>query len=380
MSGVRFELKATDGAARTGILHTPRGEIRTPAFMPVGTAASVKAMLPQSVGETGADIVLGNTYHLMLRPGADLISRLGGLHKFMGWDRPILTDSGGFQVMSLSKLRKISEEGVRFRSHIDGAEEFLSPERAMEIQRLLGSDIHMVLDECPAYPATEAEIEKSLSLSMRWAARSKAAFGVQLGRACFGIVQGGVYPALRRRSVQSLREIEFDGYALGGLAVGEEQSAMFDVLDATVAHLPDDRPRYLMGVGKPDDIAGAVLRGVDMFDCVLPTRSGRNGQAFTRGGSVNLRNARHAQDSGPLDEACRCPACRQFSRAYLHHVVKSGEIIASMLLTWHNLTYFQDVMADLRTAIAGGRIRESVARIAADYPRDASKKGAEMLD
>jgi queuine tRNA-ribosyltransferase len=380
MSGVRFELKATDGAARTGILHTPRGEIRTPAFMPVGTAASVKAMLPQSVGETGADIVLGNTYHLMLRPGADLISRLGGLHKFMGWDRPILTDSGGFQVMSLSKLRKISEEGVRFRSHIDGAEEFLSPERAMEIQRLLGSDIHMVLDECPAYPATEAEIEKSLSLSMRWAARSKAAFGVQLGRACFGIVQGGVYPALRRRSVQSLREIEFDGYALGGLAVGEEQSAMFDVLDATVAHLPDDRPRYLMGVGKPDDIAGAVLRGVDMFDCVLPTRSGRNGQAFTRGGSVNLRNARHAQDSGPLDEACRCPACRQFSRAYLHHVVKSGEIIASMLLTWHNLTYFQDVMADLRTAIAGGRIRESVARIAAAYPRDASKKGAEMLD
>jgi queuine tRNA-ribosyltransferase len=361
----RFELTATDGAARTGVLKTPRGDIRTPAFMPVGTAATVKAMLPQSVHETGADIVLGNTYHLMLRPGADLINRLGGLHKFMAWDRPILTDSGGFQVMSLSKLRKITEEGVRFRSHIDGAEEFLSPERAMEIQRLLGSDIQMVLDECPAYPATESEIEKSLSLSMRWAARSRAAFGEQPGRACFGIVQGGVFPALRRRSVQSLCEIGFDGYALGGLAVGEDQSAMFDVLDATVMHLPVDRPRYLMGVGKPDDIAGAVLRGVDMFDCVLPTRSGRNGQAFTRHGTLNLRNARHAQDSSPLDEACRCPACRQFSRAYLHHVVKSGEIIASMLLTWHNLTYFQDIMADLRAAITAGKVRETVAEIAA---------------
>ncbi len=297
MSAFRFELAATDGDARTGVLKTPRGDIRTPAFMPVGTAATVKAMLPGSVRETGADIVLGNTYHLMLRPGAELIARLGGLHKFMAWERPILTDSGGFQVMSLSKLRKITEEGVRFRSHIDGAEEFLSPERAMEIQRLLGSDIQMVLDECPAYPATETEIEKSLSLSMRWAARSKTAFGEQPGRACFGIVQGGVFPALRRRSVQSLGEIGFDGYALGGLAVGEDQNAMFDVLDATVSHLPGDRPRYLMGVGKPDDIVGAVLRGVDMFDCVLPTRSGRNGQAFTRSGTVNLRNARHA--AGP---------------------------------------------------------------------------------
>jgi len=380
MSEIQFELCATDGAARTGVLHTPRGQIRTPAFMPVGTAATVKAMLPQSVRETGADIVLGNTYHLMLRPGADAIQRLGGLHRFMGWERPILTDSGGFQVMSLSKLRKITEEGVTFRSHIDGAEEFLSPERAMEIQRLLGSDIQMVLDECPSYPATEAEIEKSLSLSMRWAARSKVAFGAQTGRACFGIVQGGVYPALRRRSVHSLRELDFDGYALGGLAVGEEQGAMFDVLDATVAHLPVDRPRYLMGVGKPDDIAGAVLRGVDMFDCVLPTRSGRNGQAFTRSGTVNLRNARHAQASDPLDAACRCPACRQFSRAYLHHVVKSGEIIASMLLTWHNLTYFQDVMAELRQSIADGRVSETAARIAAVYPRDGSKKAAEMLD
>ena len=380
MNEFRFELTASDGAARTGVLKTPRGDVRTPAFMPVGTAATVKAMLPESVRETGADIVLGNTYHLMLRPGADLIHRLGGLHKFMAWDRPILTDSGGFQVMSLSKLRKITEEGVRFRSHIDGAEEFLSPERAMQIQRLLGSDIQMVLDECPSYPATEAEIEKSLSLSMRWANRSKAAFGDQPGRACFGIVQGGVFPALRRRSAQSLREIGFDGYALGGLAVGEDQSAMFDVLDATVMHLPADRPHYLMGVGKPDDIAGAVLRGVDMFDCVLPTRSGRNGQAFTRSGTLNLRNARHAQDPSPLDEACRCPACRQFSRAYLHHVVKSGEIIASMLLTWHNLTYFQDIMADLRAAIAAGKVRETVAEIAAAYPRDAAQKPAEMLD
>jgi len=380
MSAFRFELKSTDGQARTGVLHTPRGKIRTPAFMPVGTAATVKAMLPQSVRETGADIVLGNTYHLMLRPGANTVHRLGGLHKFMGWERPILTDSGGFQVMSLSKLRKITEEGVAFRSHIDGAEEFLSPERAMEVQRLLGSDIQMVLDECPAYPATESEIETSLALSTRWAARSKVAFGTQPGRACFGIVQGGVYPALRRRSVQSLRELDFDGYALGGLAVGEEQGAMFDVLDATIAHLPVDRPRYLMGVGKPDDIAGAVLRGVDMFDCVLPTRSGRNGQAFTRSGPVNLRNARHAQDPAPLDEACRCPACRQFSRAYLHHVVKSGEIIASMLLTWHNLTYFQDVMAELREGIASGCVRETAARIASAYPRDGSKKDAEMLD
>jgi len=380
MSAFRFELKSTDGQARTGVLHTPRGKIRTPAFMPVGTAATVKAMLPQSVRETGADIVLGNTYHLMLRPGANIVHRLGGLHKFMGWERPILTDSGGFQVMSLSKLRKITEEGVAFRSHIDGAEEFLSPERAMEVQRLLGSDIQMVLDECPAYPATESEIETSLALSTRWAARSKVAFGTQPGRACFGIVQGGVYPALRRRSVQSLRELDFDGYALGGLAVGEEQGAMFDVLDATIAHLPVDRPRYLMGVGKPDDIAGAVLRGVDMFDCVLPTRSGRNGQAFTRSGPVNLRNARHAQDPAPLDDACRCPACRQFSRAYLHHVVKSGEIIASMLLTWHNLTYFQDVMAELREGIASGCVRETAARIASAYPRDGSKKDAEMLD
>ncbi|HJW41327.1 MAG TPA: tRNA guanosine(34) transglycosylase Tgt [Rhizomicrobium sp.] len=364
-----FTLHATSGEARLGTIHTSRGEIQTPAFMPVGTAGSVKAMLPQSVRETGADIVLGNTYHLMLRPGAERIARLGGLHKFMNWHRPILTDSGGFQVMSLSKLRKISEEGVRFASHIDGHAEFLSPERAMEIQRLLGSDIQMVLDECPALPASHADIEKSLALSMRWARRSKAAFGEQQGRACFGIVQGGTFADLRIRSTHELTEIGFDGYAIGGLAVGEPQSAMFETLDATTPHMPRDRPRYLMGVGKPDDIIGAVLRGVDLFDCVLPTRSGRNGQAFTRLGPLNLRNARHAEDPGPLDPECRCPACRQFSRAYLHHTVKAGEIIAAMLLTWHNLAFYQDITRDLRAAIAIGRVKDVAAKIVAGYAR-----------
>ena len=354
MSGFSFELTSTDGAARVGVIHTPRGDIHTPAFMPVGTAGSVKAILPESVRTTGAEIILGNTYHLMLRPGAERIARLGGLHRFMDWNGPILTDSGGFQVMSLAKLRKISEDGVAFQSHIDGAREFLSPERSMEIQRLLGSDIQMVLDECPAFPSTEAQIESSLALSMRWAERSAAAFGEQPGRACFGIVQGGVYPHLRQRSAQSLIDIGFDGYAVGGLAVGEGQAAMFEVLDATVPLLPADRPRYLMGVGKPDDIVGAVLRGIDMFDCVLPTRSGRNGQAFTSSGTLNLRNARHAEDAAPLDPECRCPACRNYSRAYLHHVVKANEIVAAMLLTWHNLTYYQDLMAGLRAAIAQG--------------------------
>jgi queuine tRNA-ribosyltransferase len=365
-----FETHSTDGLARAGVIKTPRGEIRTPAFMPVGTAATVKAMLPQQVRETGADILLGNTYHLMLRPGAERIARLGGLHKFMGWERPILTDSGGFQVMSLSKLRKITEEGVRFNSHIDGSEHFLSPERAMEIQRLLGSDIQMVLDECPAFPATESDIEKSLALSMRWAVRSKAAFAEQPGHACFGIVQGGVYPRLRQRSASDLREIGFDGYAVGGLAVGEPQSAMFETLDATVPHLPNDKPHYLMGVGKPDDIVGAVLRGIDMFDCVIPTRSGRNAQAFTREGTLNLRNARHADDPAPLDAGCRCSACRQFSRAYLHHVVKANEIIASMLITAHNLTYYQDLMASLRDAIARGETAKFAEGIFRIYSRD----------
>ena len=366
-SGTQLELMASDGAARAGVIHTPRGDIRTPAFMPVGTAATVKAMLPQSVRDTGADILLGNTYHLMLRPGAERIARLGGLHKFMGWKRPILTDSGGFQVMSLSDLRKVTEEGVRFRSHIDGHEEFLTPERAMEIQRLLGSDIQMIFDECPALPASHDMIVKSMELSLRWAKRSKAAFGEQPGRACFGIVQGGIYADLRVRSAEALREIGFDGYAVGGLAVGESQAAMFETLEATVPHLPSDKPRYLMGVGKPDDIAGAVLRGIDMFDCVLPTRSGRSGQAFTWSGPLNLKNARHAEDPEPIDPACRCPACRQFSRAYLHHTVKANEIIASMLLTWHNLVFYQDLMAALHDGIVRGAVGPVAARIAAGY-------------
>ncbi len=354
MSKFHFESRSSDGGARTGVAVTPRGQIRTPAFMPVGTAASVKAMLPESVRATGADIVLANSYHLMLRPGAERIAALGGLHSFMDWPHPILTDSGGFQVMSLAKLRKITEDGVRFSSHIDGSEYFLSPERAMEIQRLLGSDIQMVLDECPPFSADKTEIEKSLALSMRWAEQSKAAFGAQDGKACFGIVQGGVYPDLRQRSAEMLQEVGFDGYAIGGLAVGEGQQAMFETLEAAVPHLPTGKPRYLMGVGKPEDIVGAVLRGIDMFDCVLPTRSGRNGQAFTREGALNLRNARFAGDPGPLDANCRCPACKNYTRAYLHHVVKAGEIVASMLLTWHNLTFYQDLMADLRAAIAEG--------------------------
>ena len=367
MSAPEFKISARDGEARTGVLHLARGDVRTPAFMPVGTAATVKAMLPDSVAETGAEIVLGNTYHLMLRPGAERIARLGGLHRFMNWRRPILTDSGGFQVMSLAKLRTISEDGVRFRSHIDGTEYALSPERAMAIQNLLGSDIQMVLDECAPFASSEAEIERSLALSMRWAKRSKAAFVNEDGRACFGIVQGGVYAHLRRRSAEELQAIGFNGYAIGGLAVGEGQAAMFETLEATIPHLPQDRPRYLMGVGKPDDIVGAVLRGVDMFDCVLPTRSGRNGQAFTWSGPLNLRNARYAEDPAPLDAACRCPACRSYSRAYLHHVVKAGEIIASMLLTWHNLTFFQDVMKGLRASIAAGGAADFAAEFHACY-------------
>ena len=367
-----LEISARDGAARTGAITTPRGTIRTPAFMPVGTAATVKAMMPQSVRETGADILLGNTYHLMLRPGAERIARLGGLHKFMNWPFPILTDSGGFQVMSLAGLRKINEEGVRFQSHIDGHAEFLTPERAMQIQRLLGSDIQMVLDECPALPASNEVLEKSVALSMRWAKRSKDAFNQQTeeeraGRACFGIVQGGTLAALRKRSAEELAAIGFDGYAVGGLAVGEGQVAMFDTLDATAPHLPADQPRYLMGVGKPDDIVGAVMRGIDMFDCVLPTRSGRNGQVFTWDGPLNLKNARHADDAEPLDPSCRCPACRNFSRAYLHHTFKSGEIIASMLLTAHNLTFYQDLMAGLRAAIGGGESAGFAARFQARY-------------
>ncbi len=350
-----FEVKATDGKARTGVISTPRGEIRTPAFMPVGTAATVKAMMPESVRATGADILLGNTYHLMLRPTAERIAALGGLHRFMNWDRPILTDSGGFQVMSLASLRKLTEEGVTFKSHIDGSRHTLTPERSMEIQKLLGSDIVMCFDECPALPASRDRIAESMRLSMRWAARSKAAFGDRPGYALFGIQQGGLEPDLRQESAEALREIGFDGYAVGGLAVGEGQEAMFGCLDHAPEHLPKDKPRYLMGVGKPDDIVGAVARGIDMMDCVLPSRSGRTGQVFTRHGVVNIKNARHQDDPRPLDEDCTCPACRNYSRAYLHHVFRSKEIISSMLLTWHNLHYFQEVMQGVRDAISEGR-------------------------
>ncbi|MFK7753729.1 MAG: tRNA guanosine(34) transglycosylase Tgt [Sedimentitalea sp.] len=349
-----FELAATDGRARTGAIKTPRGEIRTPAFMPVGTAATVKAMLPESVAATGADILLGNTYHLMLRPTAERIAALGGLHKFMNWDRPILTDSGGFQVMSLAGLRKLTEEGVTFKSHIDGSKHALTPERSMEIQSLLGSDIVMCFDECPALPADRDRIATSMELSMRWAARSKAAFGDRPGHALFGIQQGGLEQDLRGASADALREIGFDGYAVGGLAVGEGQEAMFEVLDYAPDMLPTDKPRYLMGVGKPDDIVGAVARGIDMMDCVLPSRSGRTGQVFTRRGVLNIKNARHADDPRPLDEDCTCPACQGYSRAYLHHVFRAGEMISGMLLTWHNLRYYQDLMAEMRTAIAAG--------------------------
>ncbi|MBY6153199.1 tRNA guanosine(34) transglycosylase Tgt [Vannielia litorea] len=352
---VTYEVKAQDGKARLGVLTTPRGEIRTPAFMPVGTAATVKAMMPESVAATGADILLGNTYHLMLRPGAERVARLGGLHKFMNWEKPILTDSGGFQVMSLADLRKLTEDGVTFRSHVDGSKHFLSPETSMEIQRLLGSDIVMCFDECPALPATEGAVAESMRLSMRWAERSRMAFGDRPGHALFGIQQGGVTEELRGESAEALKAIGFDGYAIGGLAVGEGQEAMFGVLDYAPGMLPEDKPRYLMGVGKPDDIVGAVKRGVDMMDCVLPSRSGRTGQAWTRRGQVNLKNARHADDPRPLDEACGCPACRGYSRAYLHHVYRAGEMIAGMLLTWHNLHYYQELMQGMRAAIAEGR-------------------------
>ncbi|MFO7921629.1 MAG: tRNA guanosine(34) transglycosylase Tgt [Nioella sp.] len=347
-----FAVTATSGKARRGAISTPRGMIRTPAFMPVGTAATVKAILPENVAATGADIVLGNTYHLMLRPTAERIDRLGGLHRFMNWEKPILTDSGGFQVMSLSDLRKLTEEGVTFKSHIDGSRHVLTPERSMEIQRLLGSDIVMAFDECPALPADRERIADSMRLSMRWAARSRAAFGDRPGHALFGIMQGGLDRDLREESAEALRAIGFEGYAVGGLAVGEGQAAMFDCLDYAPDLLPADRPRYLMGVGKPDDIVGAVKRGIDMMDCVLPTRSGRTGQAWTRRGMVNIKNVRHQDDPRPLDEECGCPACTGYSRAYLHHVFRSREIISSMLLTWHNLHYYQLLMQQIRDAIA----------------------------
>ena len=351
MSGLGFTLLTEDGAARRGRLSTAHGIIDTPAFMPVGTVGTVKGMMPDAVAGTGAQILLGNTYHLMLRPGAERVARLGGLHRMMGWDRPILTDSGGFQVMSLAGLRRIEERGASFRSHLDGSLHELTPERSIEIQRLLGADISMVLDECLALPAEREAIEASLALSMRWAERSKAAFVERPGHGLFGIVQGGTHLDLRERSVEALTRIGFDGYALGGLAVGEGQAAMFEVVGHAAPLLPAGRPRYLMGVGTPSDLVGAVLRGVDMFDCVIPTRSGRTAQAFTRRGKVNLRNARHQDDPRPLDEACPCPACTRFSRAYLHHLHRAEEMLGPILITWHNLTYYQDLMAGMRAAI-----------------------------
>lgn len=365
-----FTLHATDGKARTGVIQMQRGEIRTPAFMPVGTAATVKAMKPEDVRASGADIILGNTYHLMLRPTAERMARLGGLHKFMNWDRPILTDSGGYQVMSLSELRKLTEQGVEFKSHLDGSRHMITPERSMEIQRLLGSDIVMAFDECPRADRPRDEIAASMELSMRWARRSREGFdsGEQHATraALFGIQQGALHEDLRRASAEKLIDIGFDGYAVGGLAVGEGQEAMFGVLDYAPAMLPADKPRYLMGVGKPDDLVGAVERGIDMFDCVLPTRSGRNGQAFTWNGPLNLRNAKHAEDTGPLDERCTCPVCANYSRAYLHHLHKSGEILGAMLVTEHNLWFYQALMQAMRNAIADGRFAE----FAADFRRD----------
>ncbi|HEY3919981.1 MAG TPA: tRNA guanosine(34) transglycosylase Tgt [Stellaceae bacterium] len=360
---IGFALLGSDGAARRGRIATAHGSVETPAFMPVGTAATVKAMRPEEVAVTGATIILGNTYHLMLRPGAERIAALGGLHRFMNWPHAILTDSGGYQVMSLSELREIGEDGVTFRSHLDGARMTLGPERSIEIQRLLGADIAMSFDECTPFPATEDEARGSMELSMRWAARGKAAFVDRDGAGLFGIAQGSVYPALRHRSAAALIDIGFDGYAVGGLAVGEGQEAMFEVLDETLPALPHERPRYLMGVGKPADIVGAVLRGIDMFDCVLPTRSGRTAQAFTRRGQVNLRNARHGDDPRPLDEGCGCAACASYSRAYLHHLVRANEILGSMLLTEHNLRYYGDLMRDLRGAIE----RRALADFAAGF-------------
>ena len=353
---IAFHIHACEGNARTGELHTKHGIIRTPAFMPVGTAATVKAMHPEQVRDTGADIILGNTYHLMLRPGAERVARLGGLHQFMNWQGPILTDSGGFQVMSLSGLRKLSEHAVTFQSHIDGSSWELSPERAIEIQHLLGSTITMVLDECTPFPATEKQTEDSMQLSMRWAARCREAFVKREGYALFGIVQGGVYEALRHASVKALTDIGFDGYAIGGLAVGEGQAEMFRVLDFTAPALPVEKPRYLMGVGKPDDILGAVERGVDMFDCVIPTRSARNARAYTSKGEINLRNARHADDHRPLDPHSSSPVNR-YSRAYLHHLFKAGEMLGPMLLSQHNLHYYQELMQEIRAAIAKGTLQ-----------------------
>jgi len=356
-----FELLGSDGLARRGRIATAHGTVETPAFMPVGTAGTVKAMLPQSVAETGAEIVLGNTFHLMLRPGAERVAALGGLHKFMNWPGPILTDSGGFQVMSLKELRKLDADGVTFRSPVDGTQHRLTPERSIEIQNLLDADITMSFDECTTWPVEEPAAASSMRLSMKWAERGKRAFAERSGYGLFGIVQGSIFPALREESVNSLTAIGFDGYAIGGLAVGEGQPLMFATLDRTAPMLPRDRPRYLMGVGRPADIVGAVARGIDMFDCVMPTRAGRTAQAFTRRGELNLRNARHRDDPRPIDERCACPACKSHSRAYLHHLIRAEEILASMLLTWHNLHYYQDLMRGLRGAIESNSLGHWIA-------------------
>jgi queuine tRNA-ribosyltransferase len=364
---MQFELLSSAGAARRGRLTFARGTIETPAFMPVGTYGSVKGMTPQSILDIGAEIILGNTFHLFLRPGLDVIGEFGGLHKFIGWSKPILTDSGGFQVFSLAERRKISEEGVRFASPVDGSQVFLSPEESMRIQRVLDSDIAMIFDECTPYPATEKQARDSMELSLRWAARSRRAFDdLKNPNSLFGIVQGGTYPALRKVSAEGLLQIGFDGYAVGGLAVGEGQQAMFATLDFAPDMLPQDKPRYLMGVGKPDDIVGAVERGIDMFDCVLPTRSGRNGQAFTWAGPLNIRNARFNEDQGPLDPRCGCPVCATWSRAYLHHLVKAGEMLGAMLMTQHNIHFYQELMQGIRDSIGAGRF----AAFAADFRRD----------
>ncbi|AWB20954.1 tRNA guanosine(34) transglycosylase Tgt [Methylobacterium currus] len=355
-----FTVAATDGAARTGEIRMPRGVIRTPAFMPVGTAGTVKAMYPEQVKALGADVVLGNTYHLMLRPGAERVARLGGLHAMMQWPYPILTDSGGFQVMSLAGLRKLDETGVRFQSHLDGSTHLLSPERSIEIQGLLGSDIQMQLDECVRLPAPESAIESAMRLSLRWAERCRIAFGDQPGKAMFGIVQGGDIPALRVESAKALVGLDLKGYAIGGLAVGEPQATMLAMIETVEPHLPTHKPRYLMGVGTPDDIVQAVSRGIDMFDCVMPTRAGRHGMVYTRHGRLNLRNARFAEDNSPLDPDSTCPAANLYSKAYLHHLVRAGEILGMMLLTWNNLSYYQDLMAGLRKAIAAGRLADFI--------------------
>jgi queuine tRNA-ribosyltransferase len=353
-----FTLHKTNGAARRGTVHTGRGDIRTPAFMPVGTVGTVKGLYLDQVKATGADIILGNTYHLMLRPGAEHVAELGGLHHFIGWQGPILTDSGGFQIMSLSKIRKITERGAMFQSHIDGRKYELTPERAMDIQRLLGSDIQMQLDQCIEFPHTEKQAIKAMELSLRWAERSRVSFGTQPGRGNFGIVQGGTNEAMRHRSAAELIQIGFEGYAVGGLAVGEGQELMLSTLDFTTPVLPVDKPRYLMGVGTPDDILEAVARGIDMFDCVMPTRSGRHGQAFTRFGKMNLRNAKYAKDNRPLDEEHDCPALNSYSRAYIHHLIRSGELLGMMLLSWANIGYYQSLMQGIRKAIDEDRFED----------------------